>query len=143
MDFLKAVQKRLPPILDEDDNQTIACLIQQLAREGWSVEETASYCRCFEEVNPQLPEDIALARIEEIKTRVKARLLATAEPEPGQVEFMGRYSGSGQKSLIVKTYLSGLPPIETWRTPPPLVVKNVLDALENGLRSLDAPKKNG
>jgi hypothetical protein len=60
----------------DDDKKFMAQDIARKTKDGWTVSEIASYMRSMEEVNPELDEDTALARMKKVKDAVAARLKA-------------------------------------------------------------------
>jgi hypothetical protein len=60
----------------EEDKKSMASDALRKTKEGWTVNEIASYMRSMEEVDPDLDEDTALARMKRVRDAVKARLEA-------------------------------------------------------------------
>lgn len=60
----------------ETDRKHMADDIQRKTKKGWTVAEIASHMRNMEEVNPDVDEDTALARMKRISDAVAARLKA-------------------------------------------------------------------
>lgn len=61
-DFVIKVMNRIPEIKMENDPDFIS-KIKYLYRRGFTVDDAVAYCQCFEEVNPELSEDVALKRM--------------------------------------------------------------------------------
>ncbi len=74
--FNRKVRSYLPEIPDRDDSKSVDRMIAYYKKEGWTVNEVATFCRYTEEVNPELDEDSALALMARITETVKARLKA-------------------------------------------------------------------
>ncbi len=64
--FVDQVMSRLPKIPDERDIPMLQLDAAKYFDEGWTVNDTVAYFRCMEEVNPELEEGIALARMHAI-----------------------------------------------------------------------------
>ena len=67
---------KLTRLLDEltgDDHEIISGLISMLKEEEWLENEIYNYCRCTEEVNPDLPEYAALQQMTIIAQKVRSR----------------------------------------------------------------------
>ena len=62
-EFIANVKRNLPEIPDQRDRDLIFADIHRLYEQGWSVTDSVSYLKCFEEVNSNLDEDIALLRM--------------------------------------------------------------------------------
>jgi len=67
-EYITAVMSRLPDIDPKEIKYVLMCC-EQCQREGFSIEDAARYCRCTEHVNPDLDEDIALARMAKIRSK--------------------------------------------------------------------------
>lgn len=57
----------------EEDRESILRVIRLCLENGFTTGETVRYCRCFEEVNPDLDECIALDRMAKIQREVNNR----------------------------------------------------------------------
>lgn len=71
-DFFITVMGRIVdqyPAIDVGDLSHVGRCIEQTHNEGFSVEDSVAYCKCLEEVNPTLDEDIALARMDRIRSK--------------------------------------------------------------------------
>ena len=80
-DSVAQVLKRLSEIARTNGEtlnaKTIDFITQDAQRrlaEGWTVDEVVWYLTNMEEVNPDLEEDIAVRRMQQITSRVKTRL---------------------------------------------------------------------
>ena len=60
--FVIKVMNGIPEIKVENDSDFIA-KIKYLYRRGFTVDDAVAYCQCFEEVNPELPEEVAFKRM--------------------------------------------------------------------------------
>lgn len=69
-EFIQAVFERLPS-LEPDDKAHITALVSRFFHKGWTLEDAIAYCRCTEEVNPTLDEDIALTRMNVLSLKYK------------------------------------------------------------------------
>jgi hypothetical protein len=58
----------------EEDKKHMASDIMRKTKEGWTVSEIASHMRSMEEVDPDLDEDTALARMKRVRDAVMKRL---------------------------------------------------------------------
>jgi hypothetical protein len=65
--FTQQVLDRLPKLSPEDES-SVAHTIQFHCKH-MSLNDAVRYARCFEEVNPELPEDVALKRMKEISDK--------------------------------------------------------------------------
>lgn len=70
MDDINRVMNRLPE-LDADDAKMIASIARGFLASGWSEDDVVRYLRCHEFVNPDLDEEVALARMARIRERYK------------------------------------------------------------------------
>lgn len=81
--------------IEANDLEMIRADAARKLKKGWTVSEIIAYCRNQEEVNPDLDEDTALARMKKAKEAVEARLgkkVAEAKNhlgEPEQTTFAG------------------------------------------------------
>lgn len=69
--FKAAVWRCLPVVTDQLDVECTNRCIEQYHEQGWTIADTADFCRCLEHVNPELDEDVALNRMSRIIDRVK------------------------------------------------------------------------
>ena len=69
--FIAAVLNRLPTIDPPDPDAP--GFIRVLQQQGFTVGEAIAYCSLTEEYNPTLDEDVALARMKAIQTKVEGR----------------------------------------------------------------------
>ena len=60
----------------EEDKKHMAADIKSKTKKGWTVSEIAAHMRSMEEVDPDLDEDTALARMKRVRDAVEARLAA-------------------------------------------------------------------
>lgn len=67
-EYIAAVRARLPDFPAEEAEGIDQCILQ-LYRSGFTVKDAAAYCRCMEEVNPSLDEDVALKRMSYIRSK--------------------------------------------------------------------------
>ena len=67
-EYTAAVMAQLPEI-DPEELKFVLMGCAQSQREGFSVDDAARYLRCTEHVNPDLDEDIALARMAKIRSK--------------------------------------------------------------------------
>lgn len=67
--YVSSVLSCLPTIDDSEMSSYIATLEQ----DDFTIEEAVAYCRCMEEFNPTLEEDIALRRMSDIRLKIKQR----------------------------------------------------------------------
>lgn len=67
-EYLAAVRAQLPYLPSEEVEGINQCIVQ-LFRSGFTVRDAAAYCRCMEEVNPKLDENIALQRMSHIRLK--------------------------------------------------------------------------
>lgn len=72
--FTVYVFSRLPKIPSEDASIIEQSVIQMHANE-WTVDDAVAYCRCLEEIDPELDEDIALARMSKIRDKYAGTFL--------------------------------------------------------------------
>ncbi len=68
---ITAVMDRLsiPANFSELDRDIVVRAIKKCGVEGWSIDDTLAYCRCFEEVNPSLDEAVALQRMAKLEAK--------------------------------------------------------------------------
>lgn len=66
--FVIEVRSWLPPIPNEDSD-SVDRGIAQLFEMGFSINDAVAYTRCTEEVNPELEEEPALAKMKEIGSK--------------------------------------------------------------------------
>lgn len=71
---LAKVMARLPEIPDARDFELARHAAQELLGQNWTVDEVVRYLHCLEHVDPDLPEDVALARMARIRAAVKLRM---------------------------------------------------------------------
>jgi hypothetical protein len=71
----RIMRRLLSPDFDENNSSWGLVHADALGklRAGWPEDEVIAYLRCIEDVNPLLPEDIALERMEKIRKRVEER----------------------------------------------------------------------
>jgi hypothetical protein len=70
--FTQEVLNGLYPEIDEVGeacSDVISRFIQSCQRSGWTTEDVINYVRCWEEFNPDLDEDVALARMRAISDK--------------------------------------------------------------------------
>lgn len=67
--YVEQVFKNLPEILDLQDKQMVESEVLRLLISGWEITDIVSYICCMEEVNPSLNEDIAIQRMNEIRSK--------------------------------------------------------------------------
>jgi hypothetical protein len=67
-EFIDDVLIRIP-VLDEMETKNIIIFIGNLHKLGFTVDDATAYCRCMEEVNPDLDEHVALERMEKIRSK--------------------------------------------------------------------------
>jgi hypothetical protein len=72
--FVQKVMARLPEVENSQDRELIIRDATQLGEEGWTCDEVVSLFHCMEEVNPDIPEAIALRCIAAIRSNVEKRL---------------------------------------------------------------------
>lgn len=75
-DYIDDVLSRLSPSLVVESIQSICEQIGHMHADGWSAADAASFVRCMEEYSPNLDEDKALARMEQLGRKYKLRDLA-------------------------------------------------------------------
>ena len=77
---LKQLKSYMPDHAEELDEHTIETLtrvIKERLKAGWTAAEIVAEMKNMEEINPDLEEDFALARMKKINDTVKARLAAS------------------------------------------------------------------
>jgi hypothetical protein len=47
------------------------CMIAGMHTHGWLCSDAIAYCKCMEEVNPSLDEDLAISRMARIRSKYK------------------------------------------------------------------------
>lgn len=70
--FVQSILSKLRPQIDMVDDEclyTILRFIKSAQFCGWSDEDIVSFCRCMEEINPQLSENVALERMKAIHNK--------------------------------------------------------------------------
>lgn len=60
--------------MPDSDLPGIEQIVDERISENWNDNEIYKYCCCIEDVNPELPEDIALNRMRSIRESVTLRL---------------------------------------------------------------------
>lgn len=71
--YIDAVRSRLPDVYDLPPDITIENHIEDLQKDGFTVDEAVAYSMCMEEFNPPLAEDVALVRMAQIRNQVEKR----------------------------------------------------------------------
>jgi hypothetical protein len=57
--------------ISSEDAKTLRILANRLLKQGWTKKDVIAYLRCTEEVNPDLPELIALGRMTKLASKYK------------------------------------------------------------------------
>ncbi len=76
-DYINIVMKSFPETFWNAENTSLEdiffmkCMIAGLHTQGWLRHDAIAYCKCMEEVNPSLDEEIALARMARIRSKYK------------------------------------------------------------------------
>jgi hypothetical protein len=76
--FVETVMMRLPPIIEVHVARELHHVARCRYNEGWTVGECVAYMRCLSEVNPELDDEVALKRIQDIRVRYLRRVQAVA-----------------------------------------------------------------
>jgi hypothetical protein len=75
MSYTSEVLAALPSITNPENAEIISLhIISTLENDGFTVNEAIEYCKCLEEINPDLDESVALNRMYGIRLQVKARM---------------------------------------------------------------------
>lgn len=67
--FIAQVMQQVPEIRVNKEEVNFTDLIRNMHRKKYTIDDAVAYCRCFEEVNPELNEDEAIARMEAIQEK--------------------------------------------------------------------------
>lgn len=67
--FAASVMKRLPEIADARDKEAVSEGAKAFYHQKWSLNDVVSFSMCLEEVNPDLDEEIALAKMSKIAAK--------------------------------------------------------------------------
>jgi len=68
--FVDDVIARLQPLPGgADDDDGLRTIVAGLQRDGFSVDDAVAYCRCLEELSPDLDEEVALTRMARLRAR--------------------------------------------------------------------------
>jgi len=71
-EFVETVLAQLGPI-EEESVAVVTRAIEDLERKGWHIGEVISKLRWIEEVDPDIPEDVALRNMRAVDEKVAAR----------------------------------------------------------------------
>jgi hypothetical protein len=84
--ILKSIEEKTTQIMakldvkDQQDHAMVKSDVQRLLREGYSFHETLEYMSTFEEVSPDLDEDVALRLREDVVKRFNLRMKVNLQP---------------------------------------------------------------
>lgn len=67
--LVEHVLSTLPSIPDLLDKQMVESEVRNLLGRGWNVQDVVSYILCMEEVSPGLNEDVAISRMNQIRSK--------------------------------------------------------------------------
>jgi len=67
--LVEHVLSKLPSIPDLQDKQMVESEVRYLLGRGWNVQDVVLYILCMEEVSPGLDEDVAISRMNQIRSK--------------------------------------------------------------------------
>jgi hypothetical protein len=67
--LVEHVLSKLPSIPDLLDKQMVESEVRNLLGRGWNVQDVVLYILCMEEVSPGLNEDVAISRMNQIRSK--------------------------------------------------------------------------
>lgn len=76
-EFVEAVITQLPKIRNPQDLQSVKLNLENLYNKGVTVLDALTFCKCLEEVNPDLAEKEALQRMDSVLSKYGCKGLAT------------------------------------------------------------------